>query len=158
MVVMAYRNLKNELLATVFGGQGVQNGWELLSVELDCIKSSSAAVSCVFHVATVALELGSSFVWRAVGLGGKRFSRTIDDGTDDLVDLAILSSVGAGESLAQSRSEGRLEGLERALKSSWAAECRSSQRPGDAAIESRRVRSWTRMASIVSGGQSRHTS
>ena len=32
----SYRNLENELVATVVGVQGVENGRELLGVELDC--------------------------------------------------------------------------------------------------------------------------
>ena len=64
---------------------------------------------------------------------GKRFSRTIDDGTDDLVNLAITGGVGAGEPLAQGRSERGLDWLEGALKGGRTAESRSPQRPGDAA-------------------------
>ena len=37
----AYGDLENELLATVLGGQGVQNGGQLLTVELDCRYASA---------------------------------------------------------------------------------------------------------------------
>jgi hypothetical protein len=33
---MAYRDLQDELLAVVFRVQGIENGWQLLRVELDC--------------------------------------------------------------------------------------------------------------------------
>jgi len=68
-----------------------------------------------------------------VGLRRERFSRTIDDGTNDLVDLA-LSGIGAREPLAQDRSKGGLNGLEGASKGSWSPEGGSSERPGNAAV------------------------
>lgn len=36
----AYGDLENELLATVLGGNGVENGGQLLTVELDCEEAS----------------------------------------------------------------------------------------------------------------------
>jgi len=38
---LAYRDLKHELLAIVLGLKGVENGRELLGVELDCIVVNS---------------------------------------------------------------------------------------------------------------------
>lgn len=52
---------------------------------------------------------------------------TVDDGTDDLVDLAILGGAGAGEALRCGRKE-------RLCLESRALERRSAQRPGDAAV------------------------
>jgi hypothetical protein len=40
-----------------------------------------------------------------LGVVGKRFSHTVDDGTNDLVDSAIGVGAGAGEALAQGGSE-----------------------------------------------------
>jgi len=45
----------------------------------------------------------------------KKFSRTVNDGTDDLVDLAIPCRVCACEPSRQSRSKVALDGLEGAL-------------------------------------------
>ena len=71
----------------------------------------------------------------------KRFSRTIDDGTNDLVDLAILGGLGTSESLAESWCESWLDGLQGSPKRCWSPEGGSSERPGDAAVwvESARV-------------------
>jgi hypothetical protein len=48
--------------------------------------------------------MGSAAVALVLGVG-KRFSHTIDDGTNDLVDSAIGVGAGAGEALAQGGSE-----------------------------------------------------
>lgn len=39
--IRTYRNLQDELLATVLGLNGVQNGGKLLAVELDCSRKSA---------------------------------------------------------------------------------------------------------------------
>lgn len=62
----------------------------------------------------------------------ERRVHTIDDGTDNLMNLAILGRLSRGESLGDGRSESlRLEG---ALVGG-SAESRGAQRPGDAAIK-----------------------
>jgi hypothetical protein len=65
---------------------------------------------------------GAAAVARVLGVvGGKGFSHTVDDGTNDLVDSSIVLDAGsAGEALGQ--SERRLDGLEGALQSSRATE------------------------------------
>lgn len=64
--------------------------------------------------------MGAAAVALVLGVVGKRFSHTVDDGTNDLVDLAIGGGLSAGEALAQGGSERRLDGLEGALQSSRA--------------------------------------
>lgn len=124
----AYRNLKNELLAVVLGVQGVENGRQLLTLELDYIDQSAAAPTCLL-IRWSFCELA----WACRSSRGKAFPRTVDDGTDDLMDLAIPGSVGAGEPLAQSGGERRLKRLEGALESCGPAAC-EPQRPGDATV------------------------
>jgi hypothetical protein len=64
---------------------------------------------------------------------GKVFSHTVDDGTDDLMDLAIAGRISAGKPSCQSRSEALLDGLEGTLDRRWSAEGRS-ERPLQAAV------------------------
>ena len=115
----AYGDLENELLATVLGGNGVENGRELLAIELDCKR-----VSVGVFMRRLRDAAGDNGVAAAValvlGVVGKRFSHTVDDGTNDLVDSAIGVGGRAGEALAQGGSERRLDGLEGALQSSRA--------------------------------------
>lgn len=131
----AYRDLESELLATVVGGERVQNGGKLLSVELDYIHLSAGVPSSFTPAWSLTWLRPTSDSSR-----GKGFLRTVNDGTNDLVDLSILGRLGACESLAKSRGEGRLEWLEGA---SWAAESRSSQRPGDAAVRRNSSAVWS---------------
>jgi hypothetical protein len=49
--------------------------------------------------------MGAAAVALVLGVVGKRFSHTVDDGTNDLVDSAISVGAGAGEALAQGGSE-----------------------------------------------------
>jgi hypothetical protein len=49
--------------------------------------------------------MGAAAVALVLGVVGKRFSHTVDDGTNDLVDSAIGVGAGAGEALAQGGSE-----------------------------------------------------
>lgn len=67
------------------------------------------------------------------------FSHTVNDGTNDLVDLAILDRAGAGEPLAQSRGEGTLDGLEGRVEGCRAAKgLRGPQRgASEAAVQVR---------------------
>jgi len=58
-------------------------------------------------------------------LGGEQ--HTVDDGADDLVNLAILRRAGAGEALRCGRQE-------RLCLEGRALERRSAQRPADAAV------------------------
>lgn len=58
---------------------------------------------------------------------------TVDDSSNDLMDLAILDRVAACKSLRDGGSEGRLDGLEGALET-WPSEGGGAQRPRDAAV------------------------
>ena len=46
-----YRNLENQLLSAIVGGQGVENGRELLGVELDCDILSASAFGMLSPIA-----------------------------------------------------------------------------------------------------------
>ena len=46
-----YRNLENQLLSAIVGGQGVENGRELLGVELDCDVLSASAFGMLSPIA-----------------------------------------------------------------------------------------------------------
>lgn len=61
----------------------------------------------------------------AAGRGGGKGFHTVNDGTDDLMDAAG-ASLGGGESLLESRGNGRLEGGERGALEGWA----EGRRPG----------------------------
>ena len=114
LLVFTYSDLEHELLAVVGGLKGVENGRELLTLELDCART---LVGCV---SLIALRRR----WRRGGEGG---GRTVDDGTDDLVDLAIvLAGLGAGEALdgGGERPDGRGSRAER----------RSAEGPGNTAV------------------------
>lgn len=68
--------------------------------------------------------------WRGGGGAAKEEGggHTVDDGTNDLVDLAILTRLGAGEALGDGGGE-RLDGL-----SSRATERGSAQASGNTAV------------------------
>lgn len=87
-----YCDLKHQLLTTVRRLEGVENGGELLGWELEASFSSA-----------------NPFPRSSCGVPYLH----VDDGTNNLVDLAILGGVGRGEALRDGRREGaRLEGLE----------------------------------------------
>jgi hypothetical protein len=65
----------------------------------------------------------------------KSFSRTVNNGTDNLMYLARPGGLAAGESSCESRSEVLLDGLEGTLNRCRSAEGRP-QRPLEAAISS----------------------
>ena len=114
LLVFTYSDLEHELLAVVGGLKGVENGRELLTLELDCART------LVGSVGGIALRR-----WRRRDGGGG--GHTVDDGTDDLVDLAIvLAGLGAGEAL-----DG---GGERPDGGSSRAERRSAEGPGNTAV------------------------
>lgn len=117
---LAYRDLEDQLLATVLRGQGIENRGELLALELDWVPESAM------------MELMSVLSRPRVDGGQKSFSHTVDDGTDDLVDLAALGDISAGEASRQRRSEVLLDGLEGGAKRR-PAEGGGPQRPVDAA-------------------------
>lgn len=58
--------------------------------------------------------------------GAGKLLLTVNDGTNDLVDLANIGGVSASEASRQSRSEALGDGLERPLDSGWPSESRSS--------------------------------
>lgn len=115
----AYRHLQNQLLVAVLGSQGIENRGELVALELDCI--------CV----SAMMDSASAMSRPRSNGGQKSFSHTVDDGTDDLVDLAALGDISAGEASSQRRSEVLLDGLEGANRRP--AEGGGPQRPVDAA-------------------------
>jgi hypothetical protein len=91
------------VLLTILGGQGVENGRKLLGVELDCVQCQRPSSDC-----------GPPWLeWTApLPALGKAF-RTIDNGSNDLVDLSILGrsgGVGGCESSCKSRCKTALEG------------------------------------------------
>jgi hypothetical protein len=116
-----YRNLERQRLAAIFGGQGVENGGELLRVEFDCIPSSAPSVL---------MRLAMHPRWEKFFAEGRhepsttapvsvsRADNTTDNPhTDDLVDLAIFCSVGRRKARAERRGEALLDGLEGAADS-----------------------------------------
>jgi len=114
LLVFTYSDLEHELLAVVGGLKGVENGRELLTLELDCARTLAGGVSSIARR------------WRR-WRGGEGGGRTVDDGTNDLVDLAIvLAGLGAGEAL-----DG---GGERPDGGSSRAERRSAEGPGNTAV------------------------
>jgi len=72
--------------------------------------------------------------WQKLPASGKRFSRTVNNSTNDLVNLSLLCRIGACESLAESWGERGLNGLEGAANWSRPPEGGGSERPGDAAV------------------------
>jgi len=74
------RDLEDELLAIFDGLKRVENGGELLGIELDCRPRQLHVGGSCPQGRVEATEL-----------------LTIDDGTDDLVDLAVTNTGGAGE-------------------------------------------------------------
>lgn len=122
----AYRDLEHQLVVTVLGGQGIENRGELLALKLDWIPASAM------------MDSMSVLSRPRVDGGQKSFSHTVDDGTDDLVDLAALGDISAGEASRQRRSEVLLDGLEGAKRRP--AEGGGPQRPVDAAANPSRQR------------------
>jgi hypothetical protein len=108
-----YSDLKDQLLAVVGGLKSVENGRELLTLELDCARALAG-------VSPIALRW-----WRR--RGERSGGHTVDDGTNDLVDLAIvLAGLGAGEALDGGGE--RPDGL------GSRAERRSAKGPGNTAV------------------------
>lgn len=61
MRVLAYRDLEDELVATILGLEGIENGRQLIRVELDCI-------NCVSDRCT-RCTAGAVLLWWLVWLG-----------------------------------------------------------------------------------------
>ena len=101
LLVFTYSDLEDKLLAVVGGLKGVENGRQLLTLELDC----NCASVWVFWRRRGRVDIGAAAVALVSGVVGKRFSHTVDDGTNDLVNSAIGVGGGAGEALAQGGSE-----------------------------------------------------
>jgi hypothetical protein len=87
----AYSDLQHQSVAMVVRFKGVENGGELLGVELDWFQVSQGAEDSA--------ALG--------GAGPPEGKLTVDNGTDDLMDLAPLRGLGAGKA-----SERRGESLD----------------------------------------------
>lgn len=92
----SYRNLEDELVSAIVRCQGIENGWELFRIKFDWNILSVP----IFNVLPTMTEPGS-LCRRAE----KSFSHTIDDGTDDLIDLALLCGIGRCETSCESRCE-----------------------------------------------------
>ena len=89
-----YCDLEHQSVAAIVGLNGVENGRQLLRVELDCCRQLARRI-CFPR-----------------GPARARPSRTVDDGANHLMDLAIPSRVGGCESLRDGGGEGLgLEGL-----------------------------------------------
>lgn len=100
-------DLEDKLVAIVVDVESVENLGQRLALELHCV---------VVRLPTL------------VDCGGRERRRTIDDGTNDLVDLAITNTGSAGESLPCGRSEERSRAN---CAESWA---RSPADGGDATV------------------------
>ena len=108
---MAYRDLEDELLAIVDGLKGVENGGELLGIELDCRRRQLHATGgCPKGRAEAREPLtidDGTCCWVARLAKRKQFSRSgsgpldpvarASKLTDDLVDLAITNTGSAGK-------------------------------------------------------------
>ncbi len=108
---LAYRDLEDELLAIVDGLKGVENGGELLGIELDCRRRQLHATGgCPKGRAEAREPLtidDGTCCWIARLAKRKQFSRSgsgpldpvarASKLTDDLVDLAITNTGSAGK-------------------------------------------------------------
>lgn len=90
----AYRNLQDQALAVVLGLESVENEGERIAVELDCWSSVSDCSLWMKAVSSCRNLTRSSIA------GWGRIFRTVDNGTDDLMDLAIRGG-GRGPSLLE---------------------------------------------------------
>jgi hypothetical protein len=91
-----YGNLESQLLISILCGDSVENSGKLLSVELDCISQLMAVLSTP----------GKRF------RGGGDGRPTVNNSSDDGVNLALLLSVGGCKAGAECRGEVLLDGLE----------------------------------------------
>lgn len=89
--MVSYSDLEDELLLTVLGVKGIENGWESISVELDWKRASVANL----EGSTIVPNL--HWIVRGQRRRGKEFSPTVNNGTNDLVDLASDGRISAGE-------------------------------------------------------------
>jgi hypothetical protein len=99
---MTYCDLEHELLTAIVGVEGVEDGGQLFGVELDC---GGKVKLLAWRCFSAALSPGE----RCSGV------HTIDDGTNDLMDLAFSHGIGRGEALGDGRHgdlglEGSLDG------------------------------------------------
>lgn len=131
-----YSDLKDKLLAVVLGLNGVQNGGQLITLELDCTGWSDIILDRAIGGDFVDVMMDSG-VGKDFREPGRRVStgeggHTVDDGTNDLVNLAIGGSTGAGESGSQGGKA--IDGLEGAA-SDGAGASKSSppEGPGETA-------------------------
>jgi hypothetical protein len=105
---LTYRDLQDELLATVVGLEGIENGRKLGGVEFNYC-SLSASYPIVSAARRPIFDVSGAWrrAWRRI------FGRlTIDDGTNDLVDLAMDGAVARKPSRGnfQASGDGRSEG------------------------------------------------
>jgi len=88
-MLMTYCDLKNESLASVVCLEGVENRRKLLSIEFNCEQLSVSHFHCACSSSTLVIAIRS-----LMSSVGRIFqSLTIHYGTDDLMDLAMDSSV-----------------------------------------------------------------
>jgi hypothetical protein len=78
--VLTYRDLKDELLTTIVGLEGVKNRGKLVSIEFYCKNIVSIA-----NASRTELLDHFSLVRSSMLLSGKNFQFTIYDGTNDLL-------------------------------------------------------------------------
>lgn len=103
-----YRNLEHKLLAVVLGLNGIENGGELVTLELHCnMASNVSAIVREDDLRSIAMSLAmdwgrgkdfrDSVCSPNPGQGVSREPRTVNDSTNNLVNLARLADIRAGE-------------------------------------------------------------
>lgn len=146
-----YRDLQHQPLTVVVGLQGVQNGRELVRIELDCNLSLAAIQSQLNPLARASrwmvvtmvekqefASIASDRKMPSRGLTGVcvQMVHTVDDGTNDLVNLAdeVRAGLRAGEPSRKGRQDIGAERLERATgHRGWSGEGSPPEGPGEAA-------------------------
>lgn len=78
--MLTYRDLKDELLTTIVGLEGVENRRKLVGIEFYCENSVSIA-----NASRTELPVHFSLVRSSMSLSWKNFQITIYDGTNDLL-------------------------------------------------------------------------
>lgn len=137
-----YGNLEHKLLAVVLGLNGVENGRELVTLELHCnMANSRSAIVREDDIRPIAMgwtmdwgrgkDFRDSVCSPNPGQGVSREPRTVNDGTNNLVNLARLSDIRAGEA---SREGGQGIGAQ-AGDGGWPGEGSPPEGPGETAVE-----------------------
>ena len=117
-----YRDFKRQLHATIIGCECIEDRREGIGVELDC---TAAMCQLLFKAIVVEAVFGA----------GIDLSHTVNNSTNDLMDLSFFRRVCGGPSLCNSWSSLSSEGLEGASGDGRSSKGRPAQGTGNAAVE-----------------------